>query len=651
MLKSKILRILALALTVLFAIFLSFLSVRYLSILSHIEMQTQDLRLAGFSARVNQDPRIVIASINEDTLSQFPYRSPVDRAFLAKLLTDLQDKGAKAIYLDVLFDQPTEPEKDSLLKETIRSLKIPLIIGYTTSNEILDQDQMAYINDFVPENQRAIVNLASDAVDGTVRWINAGDSKNLTVPFKIAQSIDKPWTTHPKSDDLTIQWKRPIHSENPVFVTYPAHGVNVVPNEWIKDKIVMVGEIVTLTDKHRTPFALLADDQQGQMAGVEVFAHELSQVLDQRTVPNVSDEVAFLTTVIFSLLGLILGYFRKSVLLTFFLAIITITVYWLGAILGYESNIPMLPLLSPSLAFISTLFLIEFILGKEDRERRKYVQSAFSRYLAPSIVKELIDNPSALAIQSKKRQLSFIFTDIAGFTTLSEKLPVTELSDLLNEYLEGMCSVIQKYNGIVDKFIGDSVMCFFNAPMDQPDHADRAIECALELDSFSEQFRKTLLVKNIDLGETRIGVHSGEAVVGNFGSKNRMDFTALGDTVNAASRTEGVNKYFGTRICVTQATLKYMTKTEHQFRPIGHVVLKGKKQPVDFFEPVTDEFAKSEQFNAYQFAFELLDQSSEQGLAKFESLKLKYPDDPLVDFHLRRLRDGFKNALIVMEEK
>jgi len=339
------------------------------------------------------------------------------------------------------------------------------------------------------------------------------------------------------------------------------------------------------------------------------------------------------------------------VFLTFFLATTVLAGYWLGAISGFETGTPMLPLLSPSITFVTTIFLIEFILGKEDRERRKFVQSAFSRYLAPSIVKELIEDPNALTIQSKKRELSFIFTDIAGFTTLSEKLPVTELSKILNLYLEGMCSVIQKHNGIVDKFIGDSVMCFFNAPIDQPDHADKAIECALELDKFSEEFRKSLIVQNIDLGATRIGVHSGEAVVGNFGSKNRMDFTALGDTVNAASRTEGVNKYFGTRICVTQSTLDYITMHKHKFRIIGHVVLKGKVQPVDLFEPVTEEFALSEQFSLYKNAFDLLDQSNELALEKFEFIKTKYGEDSLVNFHIKRLKDGFKNALIVMEDK
>jgi class 3 adenylate cyclase/CHASE2 domain-containing sensor protein len=651
MFKTKILRLITSIFAVVLAVFCGFSSVRYLSFISAIETQTQDLRLAGFSPKSAQDSRIVIAAINEDTLSHFPYRSPVDRAFLANLLTTLQDKGAKAVYLDVLFDQPTEPDKDALLKETLRTLRIPLAIGYTTSKEILNADQMSYINDFVPAEKRAIVNLATDPLDGTVRWINMGDSHNQTAPFAVAQLTGRPWTVDPKEEKLTIQWKRPKNPDDKAFATYPAHALSVLPPEWIKDKIVLVGEVVTLTDKHRTPFALLADDDMGQMAGVEVFSHELAQVLDQRKVPTLSEKESLLLTVLFALLGLLLGYFRKSVFLTFFLAISVLAGYWLGAISGFEYGVPMLPLLSPSIAFVTTVFLIEFILGKEDRERRKFVQSAFSRYLAPSIVKELIEDPSALAIQSKKRELSFIFTDIEGFTTLSEKLPVTELSDILNLYLEGMCAVIQKHNGIVDKFIGDSVMCFFNAPMDQPDHADRAIECALELDSFSQEFRKSLIPRNVELGVTRIGVHSGEAVVGNFGSKNRMDFTALGDTVNAASRTEGVNKYFGTRIIVTQSTIDYTTRNKHHFRMIGHVVLKGKKQPVDLFEPVTEEFANSEQFALYKSAFNLLDQSSDMASEVFAALRVKYQYDSLVSFHINRLKNGFKDALIVMEEK
>jgi class 3 adenylate cyclase len=337
--------------------------------------------------------------------------------------------------------------------------------------------------------------------------------------------------------------------------------------------------------------------------------------------------------------------------LTISLTSIVVVGYWSFAVVGFESGLPLLPLIGPTLGFFIAIFLVEFLLGKEDRERRAFIQSAFSRYLAPSVVQQLVDHPDSLSIAGKKRTLSFIFTDIESFTTLSETIEPEVLSNLLNEYLDGMCAQVQLHQGIVDKFIGDSVMAFFNAPMDQPDHADRALECALALDKFSQEFREKVALKGIKMGITRIGIHSGEAVVGNFGSMSRMEFTALGDTVNAASRTEGVNKYFGTRICVTQETLKYITRSEVRCRPIGHVFLKGKNNSIDLFEPVDKEFSQSDAFHEYINAYRYLDDEAKDALFHFEELHKKYPNDALVEFHLKRLAAGFNDASIVMKDK
>jgi class 3 adenylate cyclase len=325
--------------------------------------------------------------------------------------------------------------------------------------------------------------------------------------------------------------------------------------------------------------------------------------------------------------------------------------YWWVAFVGYGWGLPMLPLLAPTLAFALGLFAVDYVLGKEDRDKRKFIQAAFSRYLAPAVVQQLIDNPESLSVTGKNRQLSFIFTDIAGFTTLSEQIAPERLSELLNAYLEGMCDIIQSHQGVVDKFIGDSVMCFFNAPLDQPDHADRAIACALALDRFAENFRKDVKAQGLDLGATRIGIHSGPAVVGNFGSAARMDFTALGDTVNAASRTEGVNKYFGTRVCVTEATLALCTQDNVQVRPIGHIQLKGKHKAVTLFEPIGPEFAQSAMCQKYLDAYDLMDAADPAALAAFQNLVATYRDDPLAQFHLGRLSAGAIGASVSMGDK
>lgn len=624
----------------------------FVSLLHHIETRTQDIRLAGFAQPQPRDERIVVVAISEDTLAKFPYRSPVDRQFLAELLNTVQQKGAKAIYLDVLLDQPTEPAKDAMLHATLRDLKIPTVVGHTVAKEVLNEEQQNYLNEFVPAHMRAAVNLATDPFDGTVRWIYPGAQGQYeppSVPYRMQQLLGPPVTT--QADWPTIDWRRPPDADNLPFAVYPSHMLQAMPDEWLRDKIVLIGAVLSITDRHRTPYAIYAEDRLGMMSGVEIFAHQISQMQDQRQVPLMSVLAGIGITFGAALLAGLLAVWRKSILITLSASSVLVLGYWWIAFTGYGWGLPMLPLLAPTLAFALGLFAVDFILGKEDRDKRKFIQTAFSRYLAPTVVQQLIDHPESLSVTGKNRQLSFIFTDIAGFTTLSEQIAPERLSELLNAYLEGMCDIIQSYQGVVDKFIGDSVMCFFNAPLDQPDHADRAIACALALDQFAESFRQKIKKQGLDLGVTRIGIHSGQAVVGNFGSAARMDFTALGDTVNAASRTEGVNKYFGTRLCVTEATLALCTEENIHVRPIGHIQLKGKHNAVTLFEPVTADFAQSAMCQKYLDAYELMDAGDPQALAAFQSLVQTFPHDPLAQFHLDRLTQGAVSARVTMGDK
>ncbi|NBS94299.1 MAG: adenylate/guanylate cyclase domain-containing protein, partial [Betaproteobacteria bacterium] len=196
-----------------------------------------------------------------------------------------------------------------------------------------------------------------------------------------------------------------------------------------------------------------------------------------------------------------------------------------------------------TLGLALSLWMMDTLIGGAERKQRQFVQGAFSRYVSPDVVNQLVENPEALAVKGDRRELSFIFTDVAGFTTLSEGLSAEKLSETLNAYLDGACQIILESKGTIDKFIGDAIMTIFNAPIPQDDHAERAVRCALAIDAYAEDFRKRYNAEGIPIGVTRIGIHSGPAVIGNFGSQQRMDFTALGDTVNTAARTEGVNKY------------------------------------------------------------------------------------------------------------
>jgi class 3 adenylate cyclase len=220
---------------------------------------------------------------------------------------------------------------------------------------------------------------------------------------------------------------------------------------------------------------------------------------------------------------------------------------------------------------------------------------------------------------------------------------------MLNEYFNGVCQVIFKHGGTVDKFIGDAVFAIFNAPRLQKNHHRRAVACALEIDQFTQTFAAEQAAKGRTFGTTRIGVHSGWANVGNFGSDMRFEYTALGDAVNTAARLEGLNKYFGTRIAVSGDTAKRCRKLP--FRPLGSVVLRGKTEPIEVFEPLTIEQAGSDYMKTYRKAYALLTKGDREADALLRSLHAADPQDPCVSFHLDRIADGVVSHHIEMADK
>ncbi len=631
------------------ATLLATLTTRYLAFLASLENVAADIRIAALQKPLPQSKDIAIIAINEETLSQFPYRSPVDRAFLAQLLLQLDAKSPAAIGLDVLLDQPTEPKKDSLLFETLQSLRAPLFISYTNTPEIVNEDQLDYLNRFVPEKFRAAANLATDPFDGSVRWIFPGESSpGMPLGFarKALEAIGRPV---PAATQPEIAWRPQIDNETPAFPIYPSHAVGVLPAEWFSGKILLIGATLSITDRHRTPMSVVFDDDRGMMPGIIVQAHAVSQYLENRSTQRLSMQGNVMASLLLASLGMCIGLLKKGITFNVVSGVLSLIALWLIGMLGYQYGLPLIPLVAPSIALALSLWMMDMLIGKAERKQRQFVQGAFSRYVSPAVVEQLVDNPEALSITGKRQEASFVFTDIAGFTTLSEQLPSEQLSDVLNAYLDGACQIVQKYEGTVDKFIGDAIMAIFNAPLPQPDHAERAVNCALELDTYAERFRNDQNAAGIPIGITRIGVHCGQATIGNFGSHSRMDFTALGDTVNTAARTEGVNKYFGTRICCTESIVAQCPGIH--FRPIGDIVLKGKKTPVALFNPVTQEQAQTELYKAYMQAYQALKQESPDAPALFEQLQARAPQDPLVQFHLERIRSGLCSTLVIMEDK
>ena len=621
-----------------------------LSFLKNLENAAADIRIAVLQPPMPQSKEIVVAAITEETLKLFPYRSPVDRAFLATLLQNLQDKGAKAVGIDVLFDSPTEEDKDLLLKKTLQSLTMPVFVSYTVTPSIVDEDQLDYLNAFLPATLRAAANLATDPFDGAVRWIFPGETVS-GMPKSFPRVAAELAGVKTSADWIPIAWRPAASDGASPFPVFPAHAIPVMPKDWFEGKIVLVGAILSITDRHRTPLAIVDDGDLGMMPGILIQAHAISQLLEHRAPHQITLHATALMCVLLALAGTGIGLMHRGVLFTVGAGTGLVLVLWVGGFLGFQWGLPLLPLVAPTLSLALSLWLMDMLIGRAERKQRQFIQGAFARYVSPAVVNQLAENPDALIVKGHRQAVTFVFTDVAGFTTMSEELDSGVLSDVLNTYLDGACEIIFEHEGTIDKFIGDAIMVAFNAPVPQPDHVERAVRCALALDAYCEQFRAQQRAAGINFGVTRIGIHTGEATVGNFGSHTRMDFTALGDTVNTAARTEGANKYFGTRICCTQA-VKEACSSELVFQPIGDVLLKGKQQATTLYTPVPQAQRSSAFVLAYQAAYQHFSSGEPETVRQaFLSLAEHHPDEPLAQFHAQRVRDGLLTSLIVMEDK
>jgi adenylate cyclase len=249
------------------------------------------------------------------------------------------------------------------------------------------------------------------------------------------------------------------------------------------------------------------------------------------------------------------------------------------------------PALAGAIAFAGAM--VGNYLG-EGRDRRR-VRELFGRYVSPEYVRRLADDYENVRLGGERAPVTLLFSDIRGFTSLSERLPAETVIEMLNEYLERMAEVVFRHGGTLDKFIGDAVMAFWNAPIPMEDHATRAVEAALdmlvELESLNEGWRSAGAPARLQIG---IGVNTGEAIVGNIGSLTRkLDYTAIGDTVNLAARLEGLTKEYQAGIIISEATLNELDASRYELRPIDEVRVKGKEQAVQIYEVLGRKAAPS----------------------------------------------------------
>jgi adenylate cyclase len=255
-----------------------------------------------------------------------------------------------------------------------------------------------------------------------------------------------------------------------------------------------------------------------------------------------------------------------------------------GALIAYEGGF-WLPLMVQEAAVILAVATGLLANYATEGRQKKFIKNAFKQYLSPAVIEQLIQHPERLQLGGERKVLSIFFSDLQGFTSISEGLAPEDLTVLLNEYLSAMTDIIQAEGGTVDKYEGDAIIAFWNAPLDIPDHAQRVVRAALECQRQLAEMRPAIhsrIGKDLLM---RIGINTGPAVVGNLGSHTRFDYTMLGDAVNLAARLEGANKEFGTYTMISQATRDLIQRSV-RVRELARLAVVGRREPVIVYEPM-----------------------------------------------------------------
>lgn len=638
---------------------LAMVAVARLSPLSYLDSFVQDLVIKRATPVQRQQWQIVLIVIDQTTLDPFRvdsqtgenvyhYRDPIDRRALSQLLLAIASKHPAAIGVDLRLDRPTEDEKDTQLRHTLRTLSasVPIVTAYTEKD--LSDNEIESISSYSVLQSRAFSDLEVDPNTHTVRGVDSGaiavrDGRYYPSFVRaLADSVGIP--TPPQRVDLL--WRGAPKDSPYSFPEYPAQYVSLLPESWFANRIVLVGEDIPAIDRKITPFGTAPD--------VVVQATALSQLLQSQHLHRVPTPVLpmwpnFLITLALALAGARDGAANWPLSFRAASGFAGIAILWLAGGLFFYFDGILIGLVTPTIAAVASFSVMDSLTGREARRERQFIHGAFASYVSPKVVERLMADPERTTFDGERRVMTYLFTDVKDFSTMSEGIDSKELPVMLNSYLEGMTEIVLKYDGMVDKFIGDSVFAIFNAPVDLPNHAELAVRCALELDDFCEKFRKEQSAAGIPFGLTRIGVHTGPAVIGNFGSRARFTYTAQGDAVNTASRLEGLNKYLGTRVCISGATQELCTTLP--LRPVASVVVKGKTIAVDVWQPLREGEYDADYLKRYSLAYEKLCEDSPDAASLFSTLKEERPDDPCVALHARRLLAGEHTNRIVMEEK
>lgn len=558
------------------------------SFIGDAERALYDIRLSRAAPRVDEDPRIALVVYNDQTLEGLGKRSPLDRKMLAQAITAIGAMRPKAIGIDILIDQ--EQPEDPLLIQALRSAEVPIALAFTTSQanpEYMQYWQEQFLADFFRKISSgpvlpAGILLETDPKDGVIRsW----PKQRPGLPPLLGKVLAP---GHPEFRDYggSIAFRVPKYEERSVFTKLPIENFS---QDWaaaltptIEGRYVLIGGDIQDQDDFETPMTR----QTGKVTkGVEIHAHMLAQLLDGHRLQRIPAWLLWIMAVLVVTAGALTSMvetrrWKLALLLVVQLVVIAGLPFFLQ---HRDFDTIGLPAVGWGLGWVFAFAAVGTAAKGVGSEQRRFAQSTLGKYLPADVAAEILRHPERLSLQGEKRQIYAMFTDLEDFTKLSHAITPEQLSSLLNRYLDILSDTVLRHGGTIDKFVGDAVVAFWGAPIAREDDADRAVRAAIAMYEVGEEFREQAEKNLPAIGCTRVGLHFGEAVVGNFGGEGRIQYTALGDAMNTAARLESANKSLKTTILVSTET-KERSSVEC-FRPMGRIVLSGRATPVEVWEP------------------------------------------------------------------
>jgi len=550
--------------------------------------------IRGLGPKVEE---VVVIAIDEPSFEEVNLQWPWPRSIHAKLLESLKKTGVKTVGFDLLFAEPSE-EDEAFAKALMDFPHAVLVSDIGVINDpkygiagesIVEPNSIIDLMETPLKTGFANMDVESD---GFLRALDVSREEISPLSFVLAEDYlrqkgVKLEPVNTSSAKRYIDFIGPPKSITTISYYQALEPEKFLPEGFLKDKLVLVGFAtasqatsgMSVIDHYLGPYSRGGG---GYYPGVEIHAHAVAGFLSGREITRSNVETVRLYGLI---LGTVLGLFVLSMplvsgtsLAVFFL--ISVMYYEFYQFERYSIYSSVLYLCLPG---VSILFLNPFLKYLISLKQRRFLREAFSTYLAPEVVKQIIAKPDSLALGGMELESTIFFLDVVGYTAISEKVTANELISFVNRTLGRLSEIILKHEGMIDKFIGDCIMAGWGLPLPTSDHAKKACEATLDiLKVLPEIIREENENSGANLS-VRIGLSTGIIVAGNVGGGKRFNYTALGNDVNLAARLESLNKFYGTKVMVSERT-KLQAGDDFLFRKLDKIRVKGQKQPVDIYE-------------------------------------------------------------------